>query len=107
MATNDVELQRIRRLEEQLAKKKAELVRARGRLSESARKARARKLIQFGELVELAGLFDSDAAFLLGVLLEAADVPPESERWKALRERGKPAIRPQEAAAKRLAKTEV
>ena len=69
MTTKETAAERIKRLEEQIAKKRAALVREKGRLSEKERKTRTRKLIEMGGLAEIAGLLESDPGFILGALL--------------------------------------
>ena len=89
MSDNTTEAQkRIKKLEEQVARKQAELVRAKGRLSDKERRAKNRQLFQIGRLVEAAGLLDADPGFLLGHLLKGADIDPGTERWKSLKARG-------------------
>jgi len=92
---------RIKKLEEQIAKKRAELVRAKGLISEKERKARTRKLIQIGGLAEIAGLLEADSGFLLGVLLSAAETSVDSQSWKSLKIRGDVVLLEREAARKK------
>lgn len=96
MGENRLEAEkRIKKLEEQIAKKQADLVRAKGRLSEKERKARNRKLFQAGRLLESAGLLDADPGFLLGYLLAGTNISSGSERWKVLREKGNSVLKEQ------------
>ncbi len=95
---------RIKKLEEQIAKKQAALVRAKGRLSDKERRAKNRKLFQAGRLVEAAGLLDADPGFLLGQLLAGADLSPTSERWKAIKAKGQAAQKEAERAKKKTKK---
>ena len=106
MGTKETPVERIKRLEEQIAKKRAALVREKGRLSEKERKARTRKLIEIGTLVEIAGLFESDPGFLLGALLNAAENSADSERWKSLKARGDGLLRERESSRKKSQKKE-
>ena len=99
-------IERIKKLEEEIAKKKALLVRERGKLSEKERKARTRQLIQIGGLAEIAGLSDSDAGFLLGYLLNASDIAPQSERWKTFKAKGDALLKDREDARKKSQKKE-
>lgn len=101
MGNKDTAAERIKKLEEQIAKKRAELVRVKGRLSEKERKARTRKLIQIGGLAEIAGLLESDEGFLLGALLNAAEISPDSERWKSLKGKGDSLLKEGEAFRKK------
>ena len=97
---------RIKKLEEQIAKKKAALIREKGRQSEKERKARTRKLIQIGGLAEVAELIDADPGFLLGHLMQAKDISPESGDWKRLKAQGDSVLKEREAARKKQSKTE-
>ena len=97
---------RIKKLEEQIAKKKAALIREKGRQSEKERKARTRKLIQIGGLAEVAELVDADPGFLLGHLMQAKDISPESGDWKRLKAKGDSVLKEREAARKKQSKTE-
>ena len=94
--------ERIKKLEEQIAVKKAELVRAKGRLSEKERRAKNRQIFQAGRLVEAAGLLDADPGFLLGHLLAGAAVGTDSGRWKALKAKGNTALKEQNRAMKKV-----
>lgn len=91
---------KVRKLEELIAKKKAELIREKGRLSEKARKDRTRKLIQIGGLAEIAGLTESDPGFLLGYLMKATQIETNSGEWKILKAKGDSVLKEREAARK-------
>ena len=101
MGNKDVAAERIKKLEEQIAKKRAQLVREKGRLSEKERKARTRKFIQIGGLAEIAGLVEFDHGFLLGALLNVAEISSDSERWKTLKAKGDSLLKEREAARKK------
>ena len=81
-------LKKIQKLEELIAKKRALLIREKGKLSEKERKARNKKLIALGSLVETTGLYEADEKFILGVLLSGKDLPPESSRYSEFKEKG-------------------
>ena len=66
METKEETVARIKKLEEQIAKKQALLVRVKGSLSVKERKARVRRLIEIGSWDEIAGLTDSPHGFRLG-----------------------------------------
>ncbi len=91
-------LEKIKKLEEAIAKKKALLVRVKGSLSQKERKARTRKLIEIGGLVDIAGLTDSDHGFILGVLLKARDISPTSEKYQELKSKGDSLLKEREKA---------
>jgi hypothetical protein len=99
-------LERIKKLEEQIAKKRAELIRQKGRLSEKDRRARTRKLIQVGGLADIAGLLEADHGFLLGVLLNASEISLDSERWKTTKLKGDILLKERDAARKKSVKKE-
>lgn len=101
MAKDTSNNDKVRKLEELIAKKKAELIREKGRLSQKARKERTRKLIQVGGLAEIAQLGESDPGFLLGCLLKAAQVETDSGEWKILKAKGDSILKEREAARKK------
>ena len=88
-------------MEDQIAKKKADLIREKGRQSEKAKKLRASKLFEVGKLAEVAGVLEADHGFLLGLLLNAADISPQIERWKTLKAKGDAKLKEQEAQRKK------
>jgi hypothetical protein len=94
-------LDKIKKLEDQIAKKKALLIREKGRVSEKERRARIRKLIEVGSFFETAGLLDSDQGFLLGVLLQAASLSPTSARYEDLKHKGDELLKESENARKK------
>lgn len=104
METKDETLGRIRKIEEQIARKKALLIRVKGGLSVKERKERVRLLIQIGALAEIADLTDSPPGFLLGVFLEAKEVSPDSAKWRSLKARGDALLKEREAKKKRKLK---
>ncbi len=106
MAMNERNLERIRKLEEQIAKKRAELVREKGRISEKERKARIKRLFQIGGLAEMAWLMKTDDGYLLGCLLSASSISPESERWISLKAKGDALLAKQDTAQRRSLKKE-
>jgi hypothetical protein len=76
---------KIKKLEELIAKKKAELLKEKGLLSEKERKSRTRQLIQLGGLIEIAGLREDDKGFILGCLLRAAQIETNSSKYNELK----------------------
>ena len=97
MEKKQAALERIKKLEEQIAKKRAELIREKGRLSENERRARTRKMIQVGGLADIAGLLEADPGFLLGALFNASELSPDSERWRAFKLKGDTLLKEREA----------
>jgi hypothetical protein len=81
-------LDKIKKLEVLIAKKKALLIREKGRLTEKERKARNKKLIALGSLIETAGLLEADESFILGLLLSGKEVLPESNRYSEMSDKG-------------------
>ena len=79
--------QRLTRLLEQKKALEAKISREQGLLRERERKARTRRLIEYGGLVAIAELDEEDKGTVLGLLLEGArrlKVDAKSrERWKA------------------------
>jgi hypothetical protein len=92
---------KVKQLEELIAKKKAELLREKGRLSEQARKNRMRRMIQVGELAEWAEVLEQENAFLLGVLLQAKEMAVGSAEWNALKMQGETFLKEREVARKK------
>ena len=90
--------ERIKRLEETIARKKAELVRTRGLVSERERKARLRRLIHIGALVEIAELDGADEGFLLGLFLSGKEIPKGTSEWKRLKNSGDAILKEREGA---------
>lgn len=52
------------------------------------RKERTHKLVQLGALFEIAGLDGHNPAALLGVLLKAAEVPADDQKWDIWADQG-------------------
>jgi len=104
MDNKDEAVRRIKKLEEHIAKKQALLIRVKGSLSVKERKARVRRLIEIGSLAEIAELTDSPPGFLLGCLLEAKEISPESAKWRGLKARGDAILKEREAARKKKLK---
>jgi hypothetical protein len=80
--------QRLARLLEQKKALEAKISREQGLLRERERKARTRRLIEYGGLVAIAGLDEEDKRTVLGLLLEGArrlQVDAKArQRWKEL-----------------------
>lgn len=66
------ELEKLKKLELQLAQKKAALIATKGRIREGERKARMRRLVRIGALTETAGIFSHEESALLGGFLHLA-----------------------------------
>jgi hypothetical protein len=81
-------LQKIKKLEELIAKKKAILIREKGRLTEKERKARNKKLIALGSIIETAGLMEADESFILGLLLSGKELSPDSKLFLEYKDKG-------------------
>lgn len=101
-ATNDP-IERIRKLEDLIAKKRALLIREKGKLSEKEKRARLRRLIEIGELTEIAGLSEPDLGFLLGLLLRANSITPQSAKWRVLKAKGDSLLKELQAKKKKEA----
>ena len=80
--------QRLARLLEQKKALEAKISREQGLLRERERKARTRRLIEYGGQVAIAGLDEEDKGTVLGLLLEGARRLPVDakarQRWKEL-----------------------
>ena len=87
----DAAQQRLARLLEQKKALEAKISREQGLLRERERKARTRRLIEYGGLVAIAELDEEDKGTVLGLLLEGArrlQVDAKArQRWKALGDR--------------------
>jgi hypothetical protein len=95
--------QRLARLMEQKKALETKISQEQGRLKERERKARTRRLIEYGGLVAIAKLDETDKATVLGMLLEGArrlEVDAAArQRWKAS---GDKALRQMEAVGRLL-----
>jgi hypothetical protein len=98
VTTDNAAAEKIKKLEETIAKKKALLIREKGRISEKERRAKVRKLVELGGLADMAGLIDSDRGFLLGVLLEVRDISPTSDKYQELKDKGDSVLNEREKA---------
>ncbi len=94
--------QRLARLLEQKKALEAKISREQGMLRERERKARTRRLIEYGGLVAIAGLDQEDKGIVLGLLLEGARRLPVDaktrQHWKVLGDR-ELEVRARQAAA--------
>ncbi|MDC0358097.1 conjugal transfer protein TraD [Oligoflexia bacterium] len=79
---------KIKKLEEQIAKKKALIQRTKGRLREKERKLRTRRLIQVGGLAEIANIDKADKGAILGGMLEIAEIFEDKGKYQALKSIG-------------------
>jgi len=83
--------QRLARLLEQKKALEVKISREQGMLRERERKARTRRLIEYGGLVAIAELDEEDKGTVLGLLLEGARRLPVDakarQRWKELGDR--------------------
>jgi len=68
------ELENIKKLEEQLAKKKAALIVAKGRIKEREKKTKTRLLIEIGRLADIAGISELDKSAILGGFLYLSEI---------------------------------
>ncbi len=100
VTTDNAAAEKIKKLEEAIAKKKALLIREKGRISEKERRAKVRKLVELGGLADMAGLIDSDRGFLLGVLLEINDLSPTSARFQELKTKGEALLKERKSSPK-------
>jgi hypothetical protein len=77
---------RLQKLQEKQAELKAQIQREEARIRENERKARTRRLIEYGGLVELATLITMDKGTVLGMCLEGARRIEEGDevvkQWK-------------------------
>ncbi len=84
---------KIKKLEDEIARKKAALLRVKGQISEKERKAKTRRLIEVGGFAETAEVLEADSGFLLGLMLEGKDISSDSPRWKELKAKGDPLLK--------------
>lgn len=82
------ELERLKKLEEQFAKKKAALIAAKGQIKEGERKARMRKMVRVGVLTETAQIFGYEEAALLGGFLHLSELMAEDETLQKFKAAG-------------------
>jgi hypothetical protein len=100
MPKNDgKELERLKRLEDQFAKKKAALIAAKGHIKELDRKNRAKRLFRVGTLTQTAQIFEHDDAALLGGFLHLAKIMAEQDTLKKFKAVGQKKL---SEAAKKL-----
>ena len=91
--------------ETRIAEAKARKARLQGKLTEQARKARTRKLIQIGALAEIAGILDKSEAYILGALMAAAKLEEGSEKFERVEAEGRRVLN-ERAQARRKEQTE-
>lgn len=94
------EQDKIARLEEQIAEKKAELQRARARQKERDRKAKNKRLFQIGRLAQMAGIDEVDEAAILGGMIELSQRLKDDTQFRILRETGSAKLREQNPVQK-------
>jgi hypothetical protein len=78
---------RLERLRDRKRKLDAQIHREMGKKRDQERKARTRRLVQYGELIEIAQLDQTDTATLLGLLLDGArrlEHDATQEQWRML-----------------------
>jgi hypothetical protein len=83
------EIERLKKLEEQFAKKKAALQIAKTQIKEGERKARMRKMVRVGVLTETAQIFKYDEEALLGGFLHLAELMAEDDTYQKFKTSGK------------------
>jgi len=80
---SDKQLERIKKLEEEIKRKQAALLQAQSRIKEKERKARTRRLIEVGGLAEIAGIINLDSGTLLGGFITLAEtIKDEAKRTR-------------------------
>ena len=82
------EFERLKKLEEQFAKKKAALQIAKTQIKEGERKARMRKMVRVGVLTETAQIFGFDEAALLGGFLHLAELMADDGTYQKFKVAG-------------------
>lgn len=81
MAGDRKQLERIKKLEEEIKRKQVALVQAQSRIKEKERKARMRRIIEVGGLAEIAGIINLDSGTLLGGFITLAEtIKDEAKR---------------------------
>lgn len=98
--TLNSENDKIARLEEQIAEKKAALQRAKARQKERDRKAKNKRLFQIGRLAKMAGIDEVHEAAILGGMIELAERFKDETQLRILRETGSAKLREQNPAQK-------
>ena len=85
--TKEKSLEKIKRLEEELLKKRAALILAKGRIKEKERKAKIKRFMKIGDLAQAANILDIDDEALLGAFLRIEELikdPNSYQKFKAL-----------------------
>jgi hypothetical protein len=100
MASDTKQLERIKKLEEEIKRKQAALLQAQSRIKEKKRKARTRRLIEVGGLAEIAGLVEADSALLLGGFLRLAEGLKDDTTRATLQAEGEVRLAQREAEKK-------
>jgi len=85
----DKALEKIKRLEDTIAKKKTALIQAKGRLSEKEAKARNKAIFKAGRLVHMAGLLEAGEEILLGALIDVRERLKEDAARSSFQAEGK------------------
>lgn len=93
VGSKDKALEKIRRLEETIEKKKAALIQAKGRLTEKEKKVRNKAVFKAGCLVMEAGILETDEETLLGALMHVRERLQDEAAQKSFRTAGKKALR--------------
>jgi hypothetical protein len=100
MASDTKQLERIRKLEEEIKRKQAALLQAQARIKEKERKARTRRLIEVGGLAEVAGIVEADSALLLGGFLRLAETLKDDATRARMKAEGDTRLAQREAEKK-------
>ncbi len=79
---------KIKKLEEEIKKKRLALQLAQGRIKERERKQRTRRLIEIGGLADIAGVADLDKGALLGALLEVSKMLEDKLAYSKMKAHG-------------------
>lgn len=100
MASDTKQLERIKKLEEEIRRKQAALLQAQSRIKEKERKARTRRLIEVGGLAEIAGIVGLDSGTLLGGFITLAETIKDEATRSRLQAEGQARLSQREAEKK-------
>jgi hypothetical protein len=98
--SDDKQIAKIKKLEEQIKKKQLALQLAQGRIRERERKQRTRRLIEIGGLADIAGISDLDRGALLGAFIEVGRLLSDGLTYSKMKAEGDALLKDRETERK-------